>query len=101
MLAVPGRDFVDDGAAVDPRECAVGLQPDGMVRERIAMLREAIVVVTKIAEGAAEHLRHFARSQGDGELRAYLPGTVCKLARSSSAGAVSGCTPARKRASST
>jgi hypothetical protein len=38
-----------------------------------------------VAEGAAEHLRHFARSQGDGELRAYLPGTVCKLARSISA----------------
>lgn len=39
----------------------------------------------RVAEGAAEHLRHFARSQGDGELRAYLPGTVCKLARSISA----------------
>ncbi len=35
-----------------------------------------------VAPGAAEHLRYFARTQGDGELRAYLPGTVCKLARS-------------------
>ncbi|MEZ5238767.1 MAG: hypothetical protein R2716_07390 [Microthrixaceae bacterium] len=31
---------------------------------------------------AAEHLRDFARTRGDGELRAYLPGTVCKLALS-------------------
>lgn len=36
----------------------------------------------RVAEGAAEHLRYFARTQGDGELRAYLPGTVCKLAGS-------------------
>ena len=35
-----------------------------------------------VAPGAAEHLRYFARTQGDGELRAYLPGTVCKLAGS-------------------
>jgi hypothetical protein len=31
---------------------------------------------------AVEHLRHFARHQGDGELRAYLPGVVCQLASS-------------------
>ena len=31
---------------------------------------------------ASEHLRFFARHQGDGELRAYLPGMVCKLALS-------------------
>lgn len=36
----------------------------------------------RVAEGAADHLRYFARTQGDGELRAYLPGTVCKLAAS-------------------
>jgi hypothetical protein len=36
----------------------------------------------RVAEGAADHLRYFARTQGDGELRAYLPGTVCKLATS-------------------
>lgn len=35
-----------------------------------------------VTEGTAEHLRYFARTQGDGELRAYLPGTVCKLAMS-------------------
>lgn len=36
----------------------------------------------RVADGAADHLRYFARTQGDGELRAYLPGTVCKLASS-------------------
>ena len=38
-----------------------------------------------VQNGASQHLRDFARSQGDGELRAYLPGTACKLARSISA----------------
>lgn len=31
---------------------------------------------------AAAHLRTSARARGDGELRAYLPGVVCSLARS-------------------
>jgi hypothetical protein len=31
---------------------------------------------------AVEHLRRFAREQGDGELRAYLPGVVCQLTSS-------------------
>ena len=33
-----------------------------------------------VSEEAAARLRHCARGQGDGELRAYLPGVVCKLA---------------------
>ncbi|MFV0316100.1 MAG: AAA family ATPase [Microthrixaceae bacterium] len=39
----------------------------------------------EVAPGAAEHLRRFAHIEGDGELRAYLPGTVCRLASSISA----------------
>jgi hypothetical protein len=31
---------------------------------------------------AVEHLRRFARDQGDGELRAYRPGVVCQLTSS-------------------
>lgn len=31
---------------------------------------------------AVQHLRTYARERGDGELRAYLPGVVCRLTRS-------------------
>jgi hypothetical protein len=34
----------------------------------------------EVTEDAAARLRSAARAQGDGELRAYLPGVVCKLA---------------------
>ena len=34
----------------------------------------------EVSPEAASRLRQQARSQGDGELRAYLPGVVCKLA---------------------
>ncbi|MFN8051624.1 MAG: hypothetical protein U0Q22_09325 [Acidimicrobiales bacterium] len=34
----------------------------------------------EVTEEAAARLRQQARGQGDGELRAYLPGVVCKLA---------------------
>lgn len=34
----------------------------------------------EVTEDAAARLRAAARAQGDGELRAYLPGVVCKLA---------------------
>ena len=34
----------------------------------------------EVSEQAAARLRAAARGQGDGELRAYLPGVVCKLA---------------------
>ena len=33
-----------------------------------------------VLHDAAAHLRQEAKAQGDGELRAYLPGVVCKLA---------------------
>jgi hypothetical protein len=36
----------------------------------------------EVHQDAVDHLRHFARHKGDGELRAYLPGVVCKLASS-------------------
>ncbi len=44
--------------------------------------RASAMAGVEVAPGTSEHLRHFARTQGDGELRAYLPGTICKLARS-------------------
>ncbi len=34
----------------------------------------------EVQPAAEEYLRDFARNQGDGELRAYLPGMVCRLA---------------------
>ncbi|MGI9578648.1 MAG: AAA family ATPase [Microthrixaceae bacterium] len=61
----------------------VGACSDPEFDEILRRVTEAMGI--EVADGAAEHLRHFARSQGDGELRAYLPGTVCKLARSISA----------------
>jgi hypothetical protein len=42
--------------------------------------RVALKSVLDLEAPAAVRLRQAARSQGDGELRAYLPGVVCKLA---------------------
>jgi hypothetical protein len=33
----------------------------------------------ELAPGAPAHLRHVSKSKGDGDLRPYLPGAVCKI----------------------
>jgi hypothetical protein len=35
-----------------------------------------------LAPGAAPHLRHVSKHKGDGDLRPYLPGAVCKILKS-------------------
>ena len=44
------------------------------------LARVASAKRVELTEDAAAHLRRRARAAGDGELRAYLPGVVCKLA---------------------
>ena len=58
----------------------VGACADAEFDEILRRVTEAKGI--RVEPGAADHLRDFARTQGDGELRAYLPGTVCKLASS-------------------
>lgn len=48
----------------------------GFVLARVAQARKL-----QMTEAAARRLRESARGRGDGELRAYLPGVVCKLAQ--------------------
>ena len=47
----------------------------GYVLDRVARAKRL-----QFTEPAARRLRDVTRSRGDGELRAYLPGVVCKLA---------------------
>jgi DNA-binding MarR family transcriptional regulator len=41
--------------------------------------RVARATGVELAPGAPAHLRHVSKSKGDGDLRPYLPGAVCKI----------------------
>jgi hypothetical protein len=44
--------------------------------------RVATAMKVELAPGAAAHLRHVSKNKGDGDLRPYLPGAVCKILKS-------------------
>jgi hypothetical protein len=44
--------------------------------------RVATAMGVEVPAGAPAHLRHVSQTRGDGDLRPYLPGAVCKILRS-------------------
>jgi DNA-binding Lrp family transcriptional regulator len=44
--------------------------------------RVAVATGVEVVAGAAAHLRSVSRQRGDGDLRPYLPGAVCRILRS-------------------
>jgi hypothetical protein len=63
-------------------ESKVLIPPIGDDQFDEVLRRVAEATGIELADGAPEHLRFTSRSRGDGDLRPYLPGAVCRILRS-------------------